>query len=423
MIHEFFCPRGQPLFKWAGIVQKAVIKTLFSENDFSGVKLNSLIQFCFPTENPISGPLSFVFRFRTDDESFYNAFCLLDQTSYQLKEFDSNQQCCIIIISQYYHFDVFDEALKIARSLLLNSIPATQHFFETLFSNPMIITSMNSVQYLWTTPLSSYFNQLINPLISKFDPITVGSIIFDILSDAPFLVVSSDLTELSQFCYALYSIVSPLKWYHIFAPILPVTIIETVQSPAPYIVGIHSSLLSKITYSDVEAHCFIDIDQMTVRRVNLQPIPSWINSSIKSITDFTQKSIHQLILRIVCSALNIHPSGSPYLNAKKIISSFQNSGLEPGSVQFQLVNSRTVRCLLDASKEKTIEQSFISLLSSFANTGVLFPATQCVDEFPLRKTQVLRSSSVQFEKKSATFKSISVPELSHLALSPQTSED
>ena len=237
------------------------------------------------------------------------------------------------------------------------------------------------------------------------------------LTDAPFMIVSSDLNELSQFCFALYCLVHPLKWFHIFAPILPLSILETVQSPAPFIVGIHSSLLSKITNSDIEAHVYIDIDSLTIKRVNLPSIPQWVTNSINNFTEFSQKSVHQLILQIICTALNIHPSGSPYLNAKKIITSVHDVELEPGSAQFQLINSRTVRCLLDASKEKHLQNNFVALLSCFTNSGIIFPATQFVDEFPLRKNQVLRSQSVQFTKTHQNFKSMSVPDINMLSKS------
>ena len=395
----FFSPKNR-LFKWVGIVQKTGIKTLLAKDEFENYNLNPLIPFCFPTEEPISGPLTYVFRFRSTSEIFYNVFCLLDQTSFQLKDLDTNLQCCICIITEYYHFAEFDEALKIIRSLLLHSVSSAQHFIETLYENPSSLSGMISMQKLVSGSISKekHLEQMIQPLLNKFSSEQIGEIILALLCDTPFIVISSDLSILTQFCYSLFAIIYPLEWRHIFAPVLPMNILETVQSPAPFIVGVHNLLVPKISLSDVEAHFHIDLDKSTIEQVNIAQMPSWALNLSLSLKDSDLKSIHQLILRLICSALGIHPSSSPSTTARRMLMAANNSKFEPGSMVFQLVNSRTCRCVFDALKEKPINSDFNDLLGSCVNSVITSPASQDIDEFPLKKAQLFRSNSVQFRK-------------------------
>ena len=410
---QFYKSKNDKLLRWAGVIQKTAIKSLFSKDDFENFNLNQLIPFCFPTEQPISGPLTYVFRFTTSNK-FYNVFCLLDQTSFQLRDLDTNQQCCICIISEYYHFDLYDEALKIARSLLLHSVQSAEHFFETLYSNPASLTGMQTMPKI-LNPSSNheqFIAQMIQPLSNNFSPEQIGEIILALLCDTPFIVTSSDLSLLTQFCYSLFALVDPLEWRHIFAPVLPSNILETVQSPAPFIVGVHKYLVPHLSLSDIEAHFHINLDNGTIGQVNIPQMPSWALQLCNAMKEADVRSIHQLILRLICSSLGIHPSSSPSTTARRILSAVKTSKFETGSVVFQLINSRTTRCFFDSLKEKPIPQNYINLLGSCVNSGITSPAAQEVDEFPLRKVQVLRSSSVQFHRNKPTGpRSVSIPNI------------
>lgn len=414
MFPDGFYPHGQHLFKWVGVVQKCGIKTLFSDGEIPSNTLNNLIHFCYPTENPIAGPITFTFRFMSTDEKFYNAFCLLDQSFVQIKELDSNQQTVICFISSYYHVDVFEEALKIVRNLLLNNLPSAIQFIHTLYEDPDSITFMKSLKTLWKSSRSDeiYNNQVLYPIVKKFDATTIAYLVFHLLLDTPIIATSSDLNELSQFCYSLTSIIHPLKWHHIFVPVLPKSIIETVLSPSPFIVGIHSSMVENLPNSDIEAHLFIDIDNASINRVNLTNLPQWVHQIASNVTKITPKSLHQLMLEDICTAIGMHPSGSPYLIARKILAATKDQKLNSDSITSQLINSRTVKCLLNTIKESPIPNTYMTMLSSFTHTFVSFPASQNVEEFPLKKALVPKSSSVQFpQKKRSPHKSKSLSEI------------
>ena len=150
-------------------------------------------------------------------------------------------------------------------------------------------------------------------------------------------------------------------------------------------------------------------------------MPNWALQLSSSLKDANIKSIHQLMLKLVCSALGIHPSSSPSTTSRRILAAAKTSKFEPGSAVFQLVNSRTCRCLFDALKEKPVPQVFVDFLGSSASSGITSPAAQEVDEFPLRKVQVFRSSSVQFHNdRSFGKRSQSTPNIQEEIIQPQS---
>ena len=57
------------------------------------------------------------------------------------------------------------------------------------------------------------------------------------------MVVFNDLSYLSMFISTIVYAIYPLKWVHTIIPILPLGLCDIVQSPWPYILGIHNEML------------------------------------------------------------------------------------------------------------------------------------------------------------------------------------
>jgi len=395
---KFFRPRDH-LFQWAGIVQQSTIKKLFSLDEFSPQDLSGLVDFCFPTEDPISGPLSFVFRYRIgSSDCFVNSFCLLDQTSFQLKDLDTNQQCCICLLSPFYHFDVYDDILKIIRSLLLMNIASAESFLKVLYNSPQSISSIPSLSKLFTsnTPYDVMSSTISSYCFSFFDPQMIAQIVLAVISDTSIIAISSDLSIVSQFCYSLLALIYPLKWYLIFTPILPHRFTDSLMSPTPFIVGMHKIMSSVTSKLDIEQHVSIDLDQKKVIFNLPSDFQQWLIKESSSVKMNTPNEYRGLIIKSICSALSIPPSTSPITTARRIISSFQSSSHEVNTFLFQVLHSRTLKTFFDALNQKPISTEFLTMLSVGLNTSVPSPAVQNIDEFPLRKHQVARSSSYQF---------------------------
>ena len=52
------------------------------------------------------------------------------------------------------------------------------------------------------------------------------------------LLVSNHKTLLTQVCTALCSFIYPLSWNHTLIPILPLQMINVIDAPFPYLIGV-----------------------------------------------------------------------------------------------------------------------------------------------------------------------------------------
>jgi hypothetical protein len=377
------------LFHWAGIVQRTKVKTLSPASPLPESDLRSLIQFCFPTPEPMSGPLFFVFRSKFSNRKFYNVFCLLDQTSYQLRDLDSKEQCCLCVVSPFYHFAVFGEILKAVRSLLLTGPANAQRFLDVLRRSPRQITTVPELSELYS-PASSYDCELAKVSAdspAQLRPCQLGRLVIGLLTDSPMIVVSSNLSVMSTFCYSLVSLIAPLEWHHMFAPVLPASCLESVQCPTPYIVGIHRLLLPQISGCETEGHIFIDLDARAVSYSGIAPLPAWAEQLADSLKTGANTEFQQLIVAVICQALGVQPASNYQTTGKRIRMALAANPPDPASFAGMLFGSRTIQAFVDALRQPVLPPSFARFLASGSPGGITSPAIQQLDEFPPRTTR------------------------------------
>lgn len=386
------------LFEWVGIVQHTAVKSLYKSASFTDLDRKNLIPYCYPTDEPMSGPLSYVFRFKASDGNFYNAFCLLDQTSFQLRDLDTNQQCCICMITQYYHFRVFEDILKVIRSLLLHSLSAVDHFLDALRKQPSSITTIPSLTAFFgaTITREAHLKDVSQTALSCVPIHSIGLLMTALMTDTSVIVVSSDLSQLSQFCYSLVALISPLQWHHLFMPVLPMMYLESIQSPAPFIAGLHRLLAPKVADCDVEGHILVDIDHKTVTANGLEPFPGWVQQLMASLKTGSPAELKMFMVSLICTALGVQTANSHRTTVKRINAALQAEKLAMTSFAGVLMNSRTMKSLVDAIKEPNIPAEYTRLLAMGNTSLVTSPAIQEIAEFPLKKVAVKKSQSYQF---------------------------
>jgi hypothetical protein len=382
---RFFRPGDTELVRWVGIVQRTTIKTLFQMSPFSDPDLRTIIQFCYPTSDPVSGPISYVFRFKSITGDSYNGFCLLDQTSFHLRDFVTNEQSCICLISQSYHFLVFEDILKVLRSLLLHGVPSCKHFLEILSKSPQSVTNIPSLVSLVSIPLpnptESHLATLSQFAVRSFSLPIISRLVLALLTDTPIIIVSSNLSILSQFSYSLLGLIAPLNWFHLFTPILPSNCLETIQSPTPFIVGLHRSLANQMRSLDIESHLFLDLDDGKLVMNGLDEIPNWV----PNLKDGSPAALKKFMVLMLCNALKIQSSNSNVTTIKRIVSALKTVEFEANSFVGSLLTSRTLQALLDGIREPVVSQQYARLLAMGNKRAVTSPAVQLLDEFPHKK--------------------------------------
>ncbi|TMW62674.1 hypothetical protein Poli38472_005292 [Pythium oligandrum] len=75
----------------------------------------------------------------------------------------------------------------------------------------------------------------------------VLSLVNCMMLERQIVLVSSRYSVLTCVGETLKSLIAPLEWSHVFAPILPKSMLEVLQCPTPYLFGVHSSYRKELT--------------------------------------------------------------------------------------------------------------------------------------------------------------------------------
>eukprot|EP01080_Neovahlkampfia_damariscottae_P005872 gene5872-9700_t len=109
----------------------------------------------------------------------------------------------------------------------------------------------------------------LNPLFDHFDTQHILTLFGCLLEEKRIIFSGSSLSNVSSCCNAVLSFLYPLKWQHVFVPILPVKLIDYVCAPMPYILGIHSSMLQKVLKMPIEEVVILDLDKRELRHADI----------------------------------------------------------------------------------------------------------------------------------------------------------
>ncbi|OHS97123.1 hypothetical protein TRFO_36736 [Tritrichomonas foetus] len=392
---RFLRSTGKPLFIYAGVVQPSIVKTLYTSGILKDKDIQNLIDFCYPLSKMDPGPYTYINRFKSSNGIFYNVFCLRDQTSFIINHnnkapsknqqntnniesnLNLNEHCSLCIVSEYNEYLAFEEILKMTRNLLLNKVEAAEMYLRNIIHE----NYYRSNEKIWNCL------QQTSKVSDNIPLKIIGLLITALISDTSCIVVSSNLEKLSKFCYELQFLICPLKWHHIFVPILPKKFIDTIQSPSPFIVGLHRTLLKKALKDEVDGHLLIDIDdKIKIDAKKIEVFPNWALSIAKSSLQSNELQDRQtLIMKLICKALGIQMSNSLQVTVKRINSAMNNIHYQTNTFSCSLLNSRTLISFFDAIKENTISKEYKKMIERSCKSNVTSLAIQKVDEFPITK--------------------------------------
>ena len=60
----------------------------------------------------------------------------------------------------------------------------------------------------------------------------------------------------------IIKLIFPFEWHHIFIPILPFELLDFLEAPTPFIVGVHSKLKEKVL--EYPGIVIVDLDNKTI---------------------------------------------------------------------------------------------------------------------------------------------------------------
>lgn len=155
----------------------------------------------------------------------------------------------ICIISRYPILNTLKLRLNAMHVNLMNDedyvhdpywMPSQAHMAELLAPFDFTTTAVDP-----STPtlsqLTNFVDFSMEELFNCLSVENVVALVSSVMLERQIVLVSSQYSVLTCVGETLKSLLSPLVWSHIFAPILPKSMLECLQCPTPYLFGVHSS--------------------------------------------------------------------------------------------------------------------------------------------------------------------------------------
>ena len=164
---------------------------------------------------------------------------------------------CLCLISQWPFVSSYKKFLCHIYRLSLTPcyIPLERYICNFLDDIPLPPSGKMEVSYFIGTEVVHFtrppcnepqvwsMNMALQPLFECLSLHNILTILTAILSERQIVFVSSQYSLLTLTAEAILSFIFPLKWTHVYIPILPKQLLGVLAAPLPFLVGIHSSFL------------------------------------------------------------------------------------------------------------------------------------------------------------------------------------
>lgn len=90
------------------------------------------------------------------------------------------------------------------------------------------------------------------------------TIFASLLLERRILITSKTLANITGVIHGILDLMFPLSWAHVCIPIMSKDLLDYCYCPAPFIMGVHSSLVEIVRSGPIESHLFVDVDNDSV---------------------------------------------------------------------------------------------------------------------------------------------------------------
>ncbi|KAJ6240721.1 denn domain-containing [Anaeramoeba flamelloides] len=299
---------------------------------------------------------------------------------------------CFIFLNKQPLFKLFSLLLSILELRSKSYKGAVIHFLKSLWKSP-IPEHSKSLNLLVSSvpkllPQAEFHFQRPDTLLDDcdsdllfmlLDSSAIVCLVASVLFEKKIIFTSKSLHTLTNCIQATVALIHPFSWPHILIPVVPFSLLPTVNAPVPYILGLHSSLLVHLEEMELEDLVFCDLDN---NRLEFDPVDITIISfGARKLIKTIKKQKATLKKRSVLSTKVV---GNEFLDFFcNIFSDFQN---------YMTINENT----------KTCEFNFEYFVSQKDSSGVRkflkeFYNTQLFRSYIQKEEELTRQS--YFEKK------------------------
>jgi hypothetical protein len=141
-------------------------------------------------------------------------------------------------------------------------------------------------------------------LFRSLDVPTIVKLFSLCLLEAKVLLVSSRYTVLTAVAEAVKALLFPLAWAHVYVPVLPRIMLDSLQCPAPFLIGIHSSYAFKRDFPYVLDLVVVNLDRGTIafQSQGDDPLTTKWPSLPRQMSQILEEDLNRALTRIVQDA-------------------------------------------------------------------------------------------------------------------------
>ncbi|XP_026461658.1 DENN domain-containing protein 1B isoform X3 [Ctenocephalides felis] len=245
----------------------AWVKRKFPET-YKDDDLQSVPKFAFPCEMEITVVQHFSFVLTRMDGKWTYGFC----------RHDPQQTTAFVVLTYLPWPDIFFKFLNcIAQA---SRTPNLKDFLTSAYYHPVPDPDQNfELKYEKGDGVNPFAFQVPNPrelpkipenrnlteYYSAMDSDCMLHVLAAMLTERRIIFSSKNLGRLSCCVQAANTLIYPMVWQQLFIPVLPIQLIDYLQAPMPFLIGVPDPVLKTVRTSDLGEVVIINIDDNTVK--------------------------------------------------------------------------------------------------------------------------------------------------------------
>lgn len=284
---------------------------------FSNDILKSAANFAYPSPVP------------TDEQSENFTFVVPDGLDLTFRfghcRRSNRESTCLCLISYYPWFEAFASILN-DLSQLINSRPfvEVEEFLSSLYNYKLlsfdefyrrdaqerIEIRCGLTNHFYVRPDQRKLppmlsNRNFSVMFSRLGPEIMLRLFTHLISERRILFVSSKLFHLTACAWSCLYLIYPMHWQSLFLPILPESMACNSQCPAPFIIGIHTSVFSKLNRQELGDVIIVNIDEKSLESPydDLTIFPKDLIRSLRKGIDQSSQMIGDHLARVFLRAM------------------------------------------------------------------------------------------------------------------------
>ncbi|XP_031849348.1 DENN domain-containing protein 1A isoform X2 [Nomia melanderi] len=387
-LFECFCEVAAPLGeKPPWILQK--YPSSFSDEEI----LKSVPKFAYPCEIENLVVQHFSFVLTSIDSKWTFGFC----------RHDPKTDTGLVILSALPWHEIFYKLLNKIATLIQSSDNGEDlwNFLESVYNSTVPIPGSSvtvpvpnsKVNFIYQSPKQFQLpsipeNRNLTEYYSAVDAQNMMIVFASMLYERRIIFTSKRLSRLSACVQACNALIYPMIWQHIYIPVLPLSLIDYLLAPMPFLIGVPIPTLQRVRKSDLGEVVILDADNNTIETPfeDLESLPQDVVTNLKKALRNRAALLGDGVSRAFLRALVQLTAGyrdALTLEQGQCITFNQNAFVEsrPSSMQ----------PFLRKMLELQIFQQFIEERLNMLNSGLGFS-----DEFEMEACSYSAKSSSKF---------------------------